>query len=146
MNTRPPFQFEVKSYRKSIIIGCADDEQVAPQEVVFDIVASVQPKATLLMDVWEPEFDYCVLTDAVDAACAHIGVKILQEPLAFDVMSRIFESHALINELDLMTRKTQRYSGTDYIGFRMSLNRAQWLALRAEIEQQHLKHPKEATA
>ena len=146
MKTRPPFQFEVKSYRKNIIIGCADDEQVAPQEVVFDIVASIQPKATLLMDVWEPEFDYCVLTDAVDAACAHIGVKILQEPLAFDVMSRIFESHALINELDIMTRKTQRYSGTDYIGFRMSLNRTQWQALRAEIEEQHRQPVKEATA
>ncbi|MEY4757519.1 MAG: hypothetical protein RJA34_2417 [Pseudomonadota bacterium] len=146
MSTRPPFKFEVKSYRKNIIIGCADDEQVSPQEVVFDLVASIQPKATLLMDVWEPEFDYCVLTDAVDAACAHIGVKILQEPLAFDVMSRIFESHALINELDIMTRKTQRYSGTDYIGFRMSLNRTQWQALRAEIEEQHRQPVKEATA
>ena len=145
MDTRPPFQFEVKSYRKNIIIGCADDEQVNPQEVVFDIVASVQPKATLLMDVWEPEFDYCVLTDAVDAACAHLGVKILQEPLAFEVMTRIFESHSLVQDLAIMIRKTQRYSGTDYIGFRMSLNRGQWLALRAEIEQ-HLQHAKEATA
>jgi len=143
---RPPFKFEVKSYRKNIVIGCADDEQVAPQEVVFDVVACVTPKAELLVDTWHPAFDYCVLTHAIDEACALLKLKILQEPLAYDVISRIFESHPLIEAVDLMVCKTQRYSGTDYIGFRLSLNREQWEHLRTDVAQVQARIDGEAAA
>ncbi len=128
-----PFRFEVKSYHKRIVIGCADDEQLAPQEVVFDLVADLPASASLLLDVPHPVFDYCLLTDAIDAACAASGTRILQEPLAFDVMGRVFAASPLVQELEVFVRKTERYAGTDWIGFRMHLSRGQWQALSAEV-------------
>lgn len=129
----PPFRFEVKSYQKRIVIGCADEEQLAPQEVIFDVVAELPASASLLVDVPHPVFDYCTLTDAIDAACAAAGVKILQEPLAFDVMGRMFDASPLVQALEVFIRKTERYADTDWIGFRMHLTRGQWQALASEV-------------
>jgi dihydroneopterin aldolase len=127
------FRFEVKSYQKRIVIGCADEEQLAPQEVIFDVVAELPASAGLLVDVPHPVFDYCLLTDAIDAACAATGIKILQEPLAFDVMGRVFAASGLVQALEIFIRKTERYANTDWIGFRMQLTRGQWQALASEI-------------
>ncbi len=131
-----PFCFEVKTYVKRIVIGCADDEQLAAQEVVFDVLAWIAAKAALLVDMRHPEFDYCVLTDAIDAACAAPGIKVLQESLAFDVITRVFAASSQVAELEVATLKTERYANTQGIGFRIRLTRAQCLALQAQI--QHL--------
>jgi dihydroneopterin aldolase len=128
-----PFRFEVKSYQKRIVIGCADEEQLAPQEVIFDVVAELPASASLLVDVPHPVFDYCLLTDAIDAACAAAGIKILQEPLAFDAMGRMFAASPLVQALEIFIRKTERYANTDWIGFRMHLTRGQWQALASEV-------------
>jgi len=129
----PPFRFEVKSYQKRIVIGCADEEQLAPQEVIFDVVAELPASASLLVDVPHPVFDYCLLTDAIDGACAATGIKILQEPLAFDVMDRVFAASGLVQALEIFIRKTERYADTDWIGFRMHLTRGQWQALASDV-------------
>ena len=130
-----PLIYEVHQYSKRIVIGCAPDEQAGdPQEVVFDVVAELPCQARLLMDVWDPEFDYCLLTDAVDEACAAPQVKILQEALAFDVVSRIFQKSALVENVQVATQKTERYKNTRAIGFRLELNRPQWQALRVAME------------
>ena len=130
-----PFCFEVKTYVKRVVIGCADDEQLAAQEVVFDVLAWLAPKAELLVDMRHPEFDYCVLTDAIDAACAAPGVKILQESIAFDVICRVFAASNQVTELEVATLKTERYANTQGIGFRIRLTRSQCLAMQAQVEQ-----------
>jgi dihydroneopterin aldolase len=120
------FEFEVKAYTKRVTIGCADDEQLAAQEVVFDVTAGLTPDPRLLQDTQHPLFDYVVLTDAIDAACAAPGKKILQEALAADVVGRIFAANPLVVELQVTTRKTERYAGTDWIGFRLATSRSEW--------------------
>jgi dihydroneopterin aldolase len=129
----PAFAFEVASYRKRIVIGCADEEQLSAQEVIFDLKADVARQANLLVDAAHPVFDYCVLTDAVDAACAMAGPRILQEPLAFEVLERIFESSSLVEALEIFVRKTERYADTESIGFRLRLTRAQCADLGREV-------------
>jgi dihydroneopterin aldolase len=130
-----PVLYEVQAYRKRIVIGCAPDEQAGPpQEVVFDLVAALPPMAQLLTDVWDPVFDYCCLTDAVDEACAVTGVKILQEALAFDVMGRVFHKSPLVETLEVATRKTERYQNTNAIGFRIKMSRTEWQAMHAAIQ------------
>lgn len=129
-----PLTFEVQQYRKRLVIGCAPDEQNGPpQELVFDIVAEIPCRPELLRDTWNPVFDYCILTDAVDAACAAAGVKILQEALAFAVMHRIFTQSDLVERVQVRTRKTERYKDTDAIGFRIDLQREEWRALAAAL-------------
>jgi dihydroneopterin aldolase len=120
------FEFEVKAYTKRVTIGCADDEQLAAQEVVFDITAGLAPDPRLLQDTQHPLFDYVALTDAVDAACATPGKKVLQEALAADVAGRIFAANPLVLELQVATRKTERYAGTDWIGFKLAMSRSEW--------------------
>lgn len=133
-NPIEPFRFEVNQYRKRVVIGCAADEQTAAQEVVFDIVAHVSPDPRLLLDTWEPIFDYCCLLEAVDAACAKAQVKILQEALAYDVVHRVFTEQPMVERLDVLTRKTERYTGTDSIGFRLRLSRSEWQQLAAQVD------------
>ena len=126
--------FDVQAYRKRLVIGCAPDEQAGPpQEVVFDITAELPCLPQLLTDVWDPVFDYCCLTDAVDEACAAPQVKILQEALAFDVLTRIFEKSGLVDCVSVSTRKTERYQNTDAIGFRVRLTREEWQVTREAI-------------
>lgn len=130
----PPFVFEVKSYRKRLTIGCAEDEQSGgPQEVVFDLDVHIKPMANLLRDVWNPGFDYCTITAAVDRACDSAGVKILQEPLAFEVVRLLFQGSDLVQRVQVLIRKTERYEGCDWIGFRLDLERDQWLRLEHEL-------------
>jgi len=130
-----PLKFEVLQYSKRIVIGCAPDEQAGPpQEVVFDVIAELPCQPRLLMDVWDPDFDYCLLTDAVDDACAAPQVKILQEALAFDVVSRIFQKSNLVERVMVGTQKTERYKDTRSIGFKLELTRVEWQQLRADID------------
>ena len=131
-----PLVFDVQSYRKRLVIGCAPDEQAGPpQEVVFDIRAELPVLPALLTDVWDPVFDYCCLTDAVDEACAAPNVKILQEALAFDTLTRIYEKSPLVQRVSVTTRKTERYQNTDAIGFCICLTRDEWQATRLAIQQ-----------
>jgi FolB domain-containing protein len=123
------FLFDVKNYRCQVVIGCADEEQLAPQAVVFDITAGVSPEPRLLQDAPQPAFDYCLLTDAIDAACAAPGRKILQEALAADVARRVFAASPLVQELEVAVRKTERYAGADWIGFKLMLSRSEWKSM-----------------
>ncbi len=127
-------QFEVKDYRKQIEIGCAVDEHGVSQEVVFDIVAELTPTAMLLNDTYDTPFDYCHLTRCVDEVCSGKRHHILQEPMCLEIMSLIFQ-HPLVNEVEIFSRKTQRYAGTDHIGFRLRLTRIECQRLWAEVKQ-----------
>jgi len=130
-----PLVFEVREYKKRMVIGCSQSERAqGPQEVVFDVLAQVACDPMFLIDTWEPAFDYCDLTDAVDQACASPGDKILQEPLAFEVMTRVFEKSPHVNAVEVYTQKTQRYENTRSIGFRIELTRPQWAALAQAIQ------------
>ncbi|MCX8520901.1 MAG: hypothetical protein ORN28_05110 [Rhodoferax sp.] len=126
-----PLTFEVREYKKRIVIGCDPSEQSGPaQEVVFDIVAEFSCSPRYLVETWHPELDYCDLTDAVDEACARAGVKILQEPLALDVVGRIFAKSPAFTQVEVLIQKTERYQHTRSIGFRIRLSRAEYAALQ----------------
>lgn len=131
----PPIAYEVEHYVKNIIIGCSPDEQIDPQEVVFDATAWLACDPMHLVDIPHPHFDYCAITDAIDEACAACGHRILQESLAFDAMGRLFVASAHVQCIEIKVRKTQRYAGTKSIGFRIKLNRLQWAELNARMLQ-----------
>ena len=134
-----PLTFEVREYKKRIVIGCDPSEQSGPaQEVVFDIVAEFACEPRYLVETWQPELDYCDLTDAVDEACAKAGVKILQEPLALDVVGRIFAKSPAFTQVEVLIQKTERYQHTRSIGFRIRLNRTEYAALQ-EAMRLHLQ-------
>ena len=129
-----PLAFDLNSYAKKIIIGCAQEEQLAAQEVIFDVTALLPCTPQRFAEVWKPEFDYSVLIAAVDDACDRVQNRILQEPLALEVASRIFLHSDLVEEVTVQTRKTQRYHGAESVGCRLTLTRIQWANLRSQVE------------
>jgi dihydroneopterin aldolase len=129
-----PLAYELQDYAKQIVIGCAKEEHDAgPQEVVFNVTALLPCSAERFVENWLPEFDYLALTAAVDGACDAIDKRILQEPLALDVAGRVFLSSPLVETVEVLTRKTQRYQGAKSIGFRLTLTRIQWSELKFRV-------------
>jgi dihydroneopterin aldolase len=129
-----PLAFEVRQHTKNIVIGCSQKERASgPQEVLFDVLAHVPCEPKFLIDTWNPVFDYCDLRDSVDEACEASGDKILQEPLALDVISRVFNKTPEVIFVEVFIQKTARYKGTKSIGFRIGLSRIQWSYLIESI-------------
>ena len=122
--------YVVSDYVKNIFIGHDPQEHTAVQEVVFHIEVRMAPDLRLLLDTWEPLYDYCAITRAVDQSCS-TALKILQEPLAWAVLHTIFEDSPCKWSMFLFeSKKTQRYANTRSIGFRLSMSRTEWETAR----------------
>ena len=125
--------YVVSDYVKNIFIGHDPQEHTAVQEVVFHIEVRMVPDLRLLLDTWEPLYDYCAITRAVDQSCS-AALKILQEPLAWAVLHTIFEDSAAVEHVFVRIEKTQRYANTRSIGFRLAMSRTEWETARYVLE------------
>lgn len=113
--------FRIKGYRASAQIGCAADELGIKQEVVIDAVIRLYPGEDLFEDTRSMPYDYLDAISAIEEAVA-AGHHILQEALAFQIASRILE-HPRARAVEISTLKTQRYPGTEGVGFDLSLSK-----------------------
>lgn len=136
--------FKVNEYKKDIWIGHDPTEHLKAQQVIFDVQVQLYSDALLLCDTWEPVYDYCTITTIIDQCCEQ-QIKILQEPLAWQVCKGIFENKK-VKKVRVYLEKTQRYEGTRSIGFELDLNRKQFNRIQAQIdkiEPPKLQHPNE---
>lgn len=114
-------QYHIRNYRARLQIGCADDEQGVEQEVVFDVRIDVVPGDDLFDDRRDMPYDYLEALAILEEACGRRH-WILQESLAHEVARRIL-AHPRVCRVEIDTCKTERYAGTEGVGFHLVLAR-----------------------
>lgn len=123
-------QFEVDTLLRQVEIGCADDEHGVQQAVTITLRATLDGSAMFAGDTRTPPFDYCALIGAVDAALASRPRFVLQETLVVAIAARVL-ADPLVERIEIVLDKTERYQGCRSIGVRAAFERADLTALAA---------------
>ena len=133
-------EFEVHALRRSVEIGCAEDEHGHTQAVCITLRATLDSRALFRGDTLTPPYDYCDMVAAVDAAIASRPRFILQETLLVAIAARVL-SHPMVSGLDIELAKTERYEGCDWIGTRTQLTRQDLAVLAPHYPEDAALHP-----
>jgi len=115
--------FKLNELRRTVEIGCADEEHGVKQEILISMQVTLDSNTVFSGETYKPRYDYCHMLEAVDQAIDSKPRFILQETLFFAIAQRVL-SHPLIPEMELSLLKTQRYSGCQSLGISATLTKA----------------------
>ncbi len=121
--------FKLNELKRTIEIGCAEEEHGVKQEVLISIQVTLDGNTVFAGETYKPPYDYCHMIEAVDQAISSKPRFVLQETLFFAIAQLVL-SHPLIQEMELSLFKTQRYSGCESLGMSAILTKADVQRLR----------------
>jgi dihydroneopterin aldolase len=132
----PPYaHYELNSLVREIEIGCANEEHGIRQPVTISMRVALVGDTLFGGETKHPKYDYCDLLKAVDDAISSRPRFILQETLLVAIACRVL-ANRLVERLEIVIAKTQRYEGCESIGVRASLTHADVLRIAERYPQE----------